>query len=228
MSIKSKFRQIKKLPDWFYKPLVWILLLWKATLRKEIIDEPGELSDPHPPAVGVAWHNRLLFFPLLFPKEVRRMTCAVISASRDGQYIADLAGQMGVRSIRGSSRKKGYSALHGVLSEIKTGNYVCFTPDGPRGPRYRMSQGPIYAASHLGVPIIPLAINYASFWELNSWDRFQIPKPFSKVTLRLGEKIVIPPDLSPEELERYRLLVEQRLNELSLSGESAAAPGRKS
>ena len=85
-----------------------------------------------------------------------------------------------------------------------------------------MSQGPIYAASQLGVPIIPLAINYASRWELKSWDRFQIPKPFSRVTLHLGKRISIPPDLSAEELEQYRLLVEIRLNELSLSdGESA-------
>ena len=222
MSFKNKFRQIKKLPDWFYKPIVWILLLWRATLRKELIDEEQELSDPHPPAVGVAWHNRLLFLPLLFPRNVRKMTCAVVSASRDGQYIADLAGQMGVRSVRGSSRKKGFSALHGVLREIREGNYVCFTPDGPRGPRYRMSQGPIYAASQLGVPIIPLAINYASRWELKSWDRFQIPKPFSRVTLHLGKRISIPPDLSAEELEQYRLLVEKRLNEHSLSdGESA-------
>ena len=144
------------------------------------------------------------------------MTCAVISASRDGQYIADLAGQMGVRSIRGSSKKKGYSALHGVLEAIEAKDFVCFTPDGPRGPRYRMSQGPVYAAGKLGVPVIPLAINYTSYWELKSWDRFQIPKPFSNVTVHLGKKIFIPPELSPEELEQYRALVEQRLNEVSL------------
>lgn len=106
MSLKQKFRQIKKLPDWVYKPIVWLLLLWRSTLRREIVDESGEVTNPQPPAIGVTWHNRLLFFPLLFPENLRKMTCAVISASRDGQYIADLAGQMGVRSIRGSSRKK--------------------------------------------------------------------------------------------------------------------------
>ncbi len=216
MSFKHKFRQIKKLPDWVYKPVVWFLLLWRSTLRREIIDESGEVADPQPPAIGVTWHNRLLFFPLLFPKNMRLKACAVISASRDGQYIADLAGQMGVRSLRGSSRKKGYSALHGVLNAIKAGDYVCFTPDGPRGPRYRMSQGPIYAASQLNVPVVPLAINYSSYWELNSWDRFQIPKPFSKVTVHLGKKIFIPPELTPEDLEKYRALVEERLNEVSL------------
>ena len=216
MSLKQKFRQIKKLPDWVYKPIVWLLLLWRSTLRREIVDESGEVTNPKPPAIGVTWHNRLPFFPLLFPENLRKMTCAVISASRDGQYIADLAGQMGVRSIRGSSRKKGYSALHGVLEAIEAKNFVCFTPDGPRGPRYRMSPGPIYAASKLGVPIVPLAINYSSCWELNSWDRFQIPKPFSKVSVHLGKKIFVPPDLSSEELEKYRVLVEKRLNEVSL------------
>ena len=162
MSFKHKFRQIKKLPDWIYKPVVWFLLLWRATLRKTYIDESGEMADPQPPAIGVCWHNRLLFFPLLFPENLRKMTCAVISASRDGQYIADLAGQMGVRSIRGSSKKKGYSELHGELEANEAIDFVCFTPDGPRGPRYRMSQGPVYAAGKLGVPVIPLAIIYTS------------------------------------------------------------------
>ena len=140
---------------------------------------------------------------------------AVISASRDGQYIADLVRQMGIESLRGSSSRKGYNALHGAVKAIQSGKYVSFTPDGPRGPRYHMSTGPIYLASQLGVPIIPIAVNYSSYWSLKSWDGFQIPKPWAKVTLLLGEKIHIPRELNEAELEEYRLLVQKKLNEIS-------------
>ena len=122
---------------------------------------------------------------------------------------------MGIESLRGSSSRKGYNALHGAVKAIQSGKYVSFTPDGPRGPRYRMSMGPIYLASQHGVPIIPIAVNYSSFWALKSWDGFQIPKPWAKVTLLIGEKIHVPHGLGEAELEEYRLLVQRKLNEIS-------------
>ena len=123
---------------------------------------------------------------------------------------------MKIGAVRGSHKRRGAHAVMELVESVKNGADVFITPDGPRGPRYRMSPGPIYAASKLGVPIVPLAINYSSCWKLNSWDRFQIPKPFSKVSVHLGKKIFVPPDLSSEELEKYRVLVEERLNEVSL------------
>lgn len=214
-SLKYKFRQIKKLPDWLFAPAAWLMFFCKFCMRTEVIDHSGELVSKTPPAVTVTWHNRLLFFPVMFSKWHRTHTMAVISASRDGQYIADLVRQMGIESLRGSSSRKGYNALHGAVKAIQAGKYVSFTPDGPRGPRYHMSMGPIYLASQLGVPIIPIAVNYSSCWSLKSWDGFQIPKPWAKVTLLLGKKIQIPRDAGEEELEKYRLLVQRKLNEIS-------------
>jgi lysophospholipid acyltransferase (LPLAT)-like uncharacterized protein len=74
-----------------------------------------------------------------------------------------------------------------------------------------MSQGPIHLASVTGIPVLPIAINASSYWELRSWDRFQIPKPWAKLTLVIGEPIRIPADLDDEELERQRKIVEERL-----------------
>ena len=212
---KQKFRNIKKFPDWIFLPIVGLMYFYKLLMRKWYDDRIGVLKNPNPPGIAVTWHNRLMFFPLMFPKRLRRCTSAVISASRDGQYVADLVHWMGIESIRGSSSKKGLNAVNGAVRALEANRYVAFTPDGPRGPRYHMSSGPIYLASRFQVPVYPLAINYSSYWELKSWDRFQIPKPFAKVTLVIGEGIHIPPDLSPEDAEHWRQVVEQKLKEVS-------------
>ena len=214
-SLKQKFRNIKKFPDWIFLPIAGLMYFYKYLMRRQCDDRFKVLDNPNPPGIAVTWHNRLMFFPLMFPKRLRHCTSAVISASRDGQYVADLMNWMGVESIRGSSSKKGMNALNGAIRALESKRYVAFTPDGPRGPRYHMSSGPIYLASRFQVPVYPVAINYSSYWELKSWDRFQIPKPFAKVTLVIGEKILIPADLSEEEAEHWRTVVENKLKEIA-------------
>lgn len=215
MSLKHRFRQIKKLPTWIYwVPSRFIMLL--AKIMRHATDDPEGLVDKYTmsddkKAVAVTWHNRLLFFAAVFPKRVRLRTVAVISASRDGQYIADLVSMFGVQSVRGSSSRKGANVLHAAMKTIKGGSLIAMTPDGPRGPKYKLSRGPIHMASSLGVPIIPVLVNYSSYWSLGSWDGFQIPKPWAKITLVVGEEIFIPADLDNEQFEEYRKKVEAGL-----------------
>lgn len=218
--MKQKFRNIKKFPDWLFLPIVGLMYFYKILMRRRYDDRVGVLQNPNPPGIAVTWHNRLMFFPLMFPKKLRRCTSAVISASRDGQYVADLVHWMGIDSIRGSSSKKGMNAVNGAVKALQANRYVAFTPDGPRGPRYHMSSGPIYLASRFQVPVYPVSVNYSSCWELKSWDRFQIPKPFAKVTLVIGEAIHIPPDLTDEEAEQWRVTVENKLKEVAEVKES--------
>ncbi len=233
--IKQKFRDTKKLPDWIFVILAGILrLLRRIFFRIEVID-PDDLIHKSRQLVTVTWHNRLLYFPVIFPHEVRKRTVAVVSASRDGQYIADLIKCFGLRAARGSSSKAGMQAQLEAARALKEGNHVSFTPDGPRGPRYHMSKGPVHLASLHGTSVVPIAINASRYWECRSWDRFQIPKPFSKLTLVIGKPIPIPPDLTPEELEHYRKKAEDALNEISkvrpqdipTAGEIAEAKRRK-
>lgn len=216
MSFTQKFREIKKLPDWVFFLPAKLILLFRMLMRHEIIDPNGYVGGKCAPAVVTIWHNRLLFFPVMCPKWERTHTAALISASRDGQYIADLCKQWEVESIRGSSSRKSVQVMGDAVDCLKRGKYVAMTPDGPRGPRYSMSRGPVRMASEMGVKIIPVAINYSSYWELKSWDKFQIPKPWAKITFVLGEAISVPENLTDEEIDTWREILRKKLNEISL------------
>ena len=212
---KQKFRDTKKLTDWIFVILAGILRFMRfCFFRVEVID-PDDLIHKGERLVGVTWHNRLLFFPAVFPKEVRKRTVAVVSASRDGQYIADLIKCFGLRSARGSSSKGGLNAQLEASRALAEGSHVSFTPDGPRGPRYTMSKGPIHLASLHKTAVMPVAVNASRYWECKSWDRFQIPKPFCKLTLVIGKPIYVPENLDSETLEHYRKLAEDALNQIS-------------
>ena len=218
--IKKQFRKIKKFPDWIYWLPARVVMLWRAMMRVEIVDPNGLLEEYRRDTDRVCiiniWHNRLLMLPPLFERPLRKRTYAVISASRDGQYIADFAAQFGAKSIRGSTRKQGLKVLHDAIKTIQGGCMVVFTPDGPRGPRYKMSKGPIHIASQLGIPVVALGINYSSYWSVKSWDAFRIPKPWAKLTLIIGNELHIPAELTPDELEDWRKKAEDELNRASL------------
>lgn len=210
--MKKRFREIKKLPDWIYTPLAWIIKLWYMTMRKEIIGS----YDPNKVVIQTIWHNRLLFCAMPFTKKFRNRTYCIASSSRDGQYITDLMCALGVNALRGSSSKDGARALRGAFKALKAGNNVSLTPDGPRGPKYTFSSGAILMASKTGVPIQPFSINAEKYWELNSWDNFQIPKPFSKLKIHYGELIYVPKKLTEEELEEFRIRLEQANKDIAI------------
>lgn len=217
MGLKYRFRQIKRYPHRLYFPIAWLLRLWHATLRTRIDDPHGvarRLAGGEGPVVIALWHNRMLFFPLLAPRRERLRCVAVISPSRDGQYLADLLRCFGIGAVRGSSRQDALSALVDSVAAIRGGRHVVFTPDGPRGPRYRMSNGPVICAMKTGRPLLPVAINASSCWQLRSWDRFQIPKPFSRLTLVVGEPLPVPPQLAKEQVEAWRARAEAAVNAL--------------
>jgi len=197
-------------------PLVFMIRFMKFCMRTEIVDPNGCMDTERYPFITVTWHNRLMFFPAMFPKKARRKTAALISASRDGQYVADVVSLFGIRSVRGSSSRKGAAALSGALKYLKEKCNVSITPDGPRGPKYKMSKGPIIMASKTGYDVLPIAVNYSSYWALKSWDEFQIPKPWAKISLVLGTPISIPKDLDDNALTYWRDVVEEKLNEISL------------
>jgi hypothetical protein len=209
--LKHYFRQIKKLPGWIYFPAALLIKTVLKLMKKEIHDPLAGADAGKFPYVTVIWHNRLLFLGAIFPRKVREKSVAMVSASRDGQYLADLLAQFQVGSIRGSSSKRSGTVVREAVAALESKFNVVITPDGPRGPRYRMSPGPIQLARLTGAPIVPVSINADSYWELRSWDRFQIPKPWTKITLEIGAPIPIPPDLDDDTFEKYRQLVEAKL-----------------
>ncbi|MCQ2380629.1 MAG: lysophospholipid acyltransferase family protein [Victivallaceae bacterium] len=209
--LKKWFRNQQKLPRWIYfLPAQLLKLSFHCLFKFEVHDPFG--SNNHPRGtIALAWHNRLLYMPMVFDRETTEHTAAMVSTSRDGQYLVDFVSFFHLRCVRGSSRKRGIAVQREALDALKDGFNVILTPDGPRGPKYRVAPGAVQLASVTGAPICPTILNYSKYWQLGSWDNFQIPKPGAKLTLEIGEPVRIPPDISKEETERYRQLLEERM-----------------
>lgn len=186
---------------WFLKRFIprfgpWLAFisihLLAATLRYRVHDPERFLErrggKPH---ILVFWHNRILLMPYLYRKFYRHHPLVVmISESRDGEMIAATAEKFGVEAARGSTSGRGISALirmHRALA--RAGKNVGITPDGPRGPRYQVQPGVLHLARNAELPVIPITTRLSGKWEANSWDRFQIPMPFSRCDLFIGQGI---------------------------------------
>ena len=217
---KRRFFTLKNkrhMPTWLAGLLAFIFKLVSLTYRLKVVDTGGWYEQRQPwPAVVSLWHNRILFITSLVKRNLLERMFVLISASRDGEYISTFVRFFGLRSVRGSSSRGGLHALLELNHIIKGGDSVVLTVDGPRGPKYRMSPGPIRMASETGIRIVPMAVNYSSYWELKSWDNFQIPKPWAKITLHLGPTFTVPPNLSKDELNQWCLEAERRLNALTI------------
>ena len=124
------------------------------------------------------WHGQML--PLLW-RHRGEDVAIVISSHRDGEIVAGVAERLGLRTIRGSSTRGAARALLGVVRELEAGAEVAITPDGPRGPARRFASGALVAAQRVGAPIVGIGVTANRAWFLRSWDRFMIPKPFSRV-----------------------------------------------
>jgi lysophospholipid acyltransferase (LPLAT)-like uncharacterized protein len=201
---------MKRLLPWLAAQVIRLIT---ATLRVTTDDPGGVMHHPdHPPAILAFWHNRLFLMAPFYAHYCRGRTCvALISRSRDGQFIADVAAQFGVRAARGSSSKHGTSAALTALHAAKDERIdLCVTPDGPRGPRYVVQPGILRLAQTTGRPIV--AIDFKLGWkkELKSWDRFQVPLPFSRCHLTSSRPLVVPPEADEEELAKLT----ERLREM--------------
>jgi lysophospholipid acyltransferase (LPLAT)-like uncharacterized protein len=193
----------------------WSMKLLSGTLRMEVRDDCG-LGNPDsniPPAIYVLWHNRFFCVPPAWNRlcHGKRRTVALTSASRDGDMVARAMAVFGLGSIRGSSSRRAVAALVGLKRALQDGNDVCLTPDGPRGPRYKVQPGFIKLAQSTGAPVIPIHLRFSSAWRLKTWDRFVIPKPFSRVVVTFAHRINVPRDLDDEGFNRELARIEKLL-----------------
>jgi lysophospholipid acyltransferase (LPLAT)-like uncharacterized protein len=184
-----------------------LLQIWARTLRYEIDDHLGAVGRPvNENYIGTLWHNRLLIFPFVlrrfFPN---RRGAALISASRDGDLLADAIERFDFDVVRGSSSRLGASAILQLTDVLASGRDVVITPDGPRGPAYELGPGIIFLAQKSGAPVVPVNMEYSSCWRLKSWDRFILPRPFSKVCVIIGQAHHVRSTSTPEEFETERL-----------------------
>lgn len=142
------------------------------------------------PLVMMCWHESLL--PLVWHHRGEGITL-VVSEARDGGYLADLGTALGYRLVRGSSTRGGARALLGAARELEQGHTVAFTPDGPRGPRREVKPGVAAAAQRTGALVVALHAVADRAWRFRSWDRFALPKPFARITIRYAPAFEVAP-----------------------------------
>lgn len=190
--------------------------IWARTLRLQIEDPHGVVAFVREqPVIFAIWHNRLMMLPRVFdPSFPTRQSYGLISASRDGDLIADWIERSGYGTIRGSSSRKGAAALRQLMDTLAANGNVLFTPDGPRGPVYHVSQGVIFLAQRSGAPIVPIHMEYSSCWRMKSWDRFVVPRPFATLRAIFGAPITIPPLESAPEFEAEQLRLQNAMMSL--------------
>jgi lysophospholipid acyltransferase (LPLAT)-like uncharacterized protein len=195
-------------------PVCYIFLrTYLPLLRLKVIGEEAAYDqlNEYGRVIVPVWHQRL-FPALAYTSKIREFRPIVmISQSRDGEFIAGIAQRLGLVPVRGSSSRGGTEALKTIVRKLEEHPAVVHIVDGPRGPKGKVKPGLIRMAQLSGAVILPLIVSADKAWIAGSWDRFLIPKPFSRVTARWGEPFSVPREMAPEELDGFRIEIEERL-----------------
>lgn len=171
--------------------------------------------------IYVFWHENILI-PLYLRGHCN--LAMLLSRHRDADILTELARRMGFEFVRGSTYGGGSAAIRELLRRSRHMN-LTITPDGPRGPRRVLAQGPVYLSSKLGLPIVCLGMGYDRPWRLRSWDRFAVPRPGTRARGVVSPALHIPANLDRDGIEHYRQHVEAVLNRLTCEAEAWAEAG---
>jgi len=158
--------------------------------------------------IFIQWHGRMLI-PIFYLR--KRGIIAMVSEHRDGELIARIIHKLGYSTARGSSTRGGRKAFVEMVRSLREGGGGAMLPDGPKGPRHRFKPGTMLMAQRAQVPMVPITFGGNSTWVFHSWDRFTVPKPFSKAVLCIGEPIWVDKNLRGAEFETLRKSVEQTM-----------------
>ena len=208
-------------------------LIWLTCTKEKLISREFEdLEASNKPFIYSVWHGRLFAFYFLKPKH--RKVFAIVSRHGDGQFIADMMKFCGMDSIRGSANsgknekskrgaiksdkvidRGGAYVIREAIKTLKRGHCVAVTPDGPKGPRFKFKNNFLQVAALAKVPLVVASYSATRAWVIPSWDRFIIPKPFSKIKIIYGEPMYIPRLDSEAEIEKYGQQVETALNDIT-------------
>ncbi len=179
-----------------FAPRIFWLFLWMLyfTCRKKF-----EISKDleHTNCIIIFWHGQFLMLPFAYLKLRKKPSIFVVTSRHfHGLLISRVCALFGFKTISGSTNhggvdRGGARVLLEGIKKLKLGFDIGLTPDGPKGPYHSIANGVIALAQKTSVPLAPLCIHVQHCWALNSWDKFQIPKPFSKITYRLGDPFII-------------------------------------
>lgn len=191
-----------------------LIRLLGMTLRVSMTDRSG-ITDPESnrgPSLLTLWHDSIFVMPYVKLKCFNHRKLVVLtSASKDGAVLENAMSVFGIGAVRGSSSRRAVAALVALRKALKSGFDVGITPDGPRGPRHKLQPGVVKMAETANASIVIVRVKYHNCWRLKTWDKFGIPKPFSKVEIILEEGFKVPKGLSDKEFQEQCEIVENRL-----------------
>ena len=201
---------------WLVGNFVAATVRWRWRDESGLFDKPGQ-----EPVIFCLWHNRLSVSLFIFRRYVQarqpqRRLAALVSASRDGGMLARVLELFEVVPVRGSSSRRGPQALRELVTVAEQGCDIAITPDGPRGPCYVIQDGVTSLAQLTGRAIVPVSYHLSAKIRLKSWDRFQVPLPFTRCEVRFGAPLRIPREATEAEREQLRADLEARMKAITL------------
>lgn len=180
--------------------------------------------------IALTWHSRFLMLNSAWKKNWQ-MPHVLISRSRDGAIVAKTTQFLGLKTIRGSTRrtmkkssrkaKGGVEAGRGIISALDAGACIVITPDGPRGPRQRLGDGSLRLAKITGAPILPCTFAIKNRIQFKSWDRFVWPLPFGRGKIVWGTPVTVPPNADDRMIDKLRNQIENEMNTLMTDADRA-------
>jgi len=203
---------IKNISPRFLGRIAWLIVrILAKTLRIEKNDDDIERYSTDEPVIYTLWHGRM-FIPMYCFAGLGAYV--LVSEHRDGDIITAALESAGYRTVRGSTTRGGVKALAGLIRLVKHNGHVGFTPDGPRGPRWRFQPGAVYVAAKTGAPLVPVAGSARRAYYFKSWDRFQLPLPFSGGIVIVGEPYYVTGGMDEANIEFHRAEMERRMTAL--------------
>ena len=212
-------------PRWHQRLGAWLVFALvrsvSATLRYRWHDRSG-FYDPPPAGAAIycVWHNRLALCLEMYRRYARQRIrtpgmAAMVSASRDGAFLAAILECFKVEPVRGSTSRRGPQALLELTGWSERGYDLAITPDGPRGPCYVVQEGIMSLAQLTGLPIVPVAYHLPWKIRVKSWDRFIIPLPFSRCEMNFDDPIRVPREATDAERDALKQRLETSLRTMS-------------
>ncbi len=215
-SLKKLFKKVTKGPlvislisslIYYYSRFIGKTTRWKMTGVKEFY----QTWDKEKSLILTGWHGRALMFPFFWNKE--RPLNALVSLHQDGRLIAGVLEKYGFGTVGGSSNDNARGAAMELMRSLQKGESIGIIPDGPRGPRMKMTLSPLFYARKTGKPLFGITYGIKNNLIIKkAWDQMMIPLPFSKGIVRVTEPFYVPADASDEELETFRQKFEDLLN----------------
>jgi lysophospholipid acyltransferase (LPLAT)-like uncharacterized protein len=191
-----------------------------ATLRYSVSIEDPRGTEFAPGTIYAFWHQCLFTASYRYRS---RGIAVLISRSFDGELIARVVQRFGYRPVRGSRSRGAVAGLMEMGRALENGYAVAFTADGPRGPRFVAKPGPLLLSRTQNAPVRALHLGVKSAWRLNSWDGFVIPKPFSRVVLRMSAPLQLPSMATDAQVEQFHAQLQRQLDAAREFAETNAA-----